>query len=526
MPGFLQPLMTFLSADLMSSTVYLAILIIFIMAMIKCITPVMNNRRLLKRAVRRLRKGDKSRASWQEPTFLGKGSLYPHWQEYLNNLFFADGEFHNPSNLEDYINEDTAIYSPGRAMYADVAPGLMVSLGFLGTLMGISAGLSGFSMDDADQVMTAIRQLVPGMQYAFMTSIIGVIGSISTTIITRIAHGAAHNALQSFYEAMTHSAGVQSVDPMTQIAIYQQEQTTLLQGIARDLSGATAERLAGALTGAMTRSLDDMRDSMESFMNFSTHEQMRGIDLLINRFIQQMNTSMDGQFTNLSRTIEQTCSMQQKISEGLSGMSNSLQSMVENAGELSELSTSMVDALAGCAKNVQTNAKQTDDAYARIASNVEHLEIIAHQQNSYLLSVSALQNDMNKSVAAFEASSQDVMQAFSENARSSSQALAEASQSLKESSTVLAANHKALVGGISKDIDQTYNNFFRSTNEAIANLTQCAQNLQTSVARMPETVEGLSALYTHQIESLADALRKAQSALDNAIEQLTNAHNR
>ena len=58
----------------------------------------------------------------------------------MNNLFFADGVYHNASNVEDYINEDTAIYGPGRISFAEAIPGLMVSLGFLGTLIGLTTG--------------------------------------------------------------------------------------------------------------------------------------------------------------------------------------------------------------------------------------------------------------------------------------------------------------------------------------------------------------------------------------------------
>jgi hypothetical protein len=39
-----------------------------------------------------IKKGEKDDSvAWQEETFSGRGVLYAHWTEYLNNLFFADG---------------------------------------------------------------------------------------------------------------------------------------------------------------------------------------------------------------------------------------------------------------------------------------------------------------------------------------------------------------------------------------------------------------------------------------------------
>ena len=230
--------------------VYAVIVLLFIVGVIRCIAPISRTRATIRRAIRSIKQGATGKRSWQEDKFLGKGCLYPHWSEYLNNLFFADGVYHNASNVEDYINEDTAIYGPGRISFAEAIPGLMVSLGFLGTLIGLTTGLSGFDMADAESVQQSIVTLIPGMRYAFMTSIVGVVGSITFTLITRFVCGSAEHTLQDFYGAMSRYAGVLSVDPMTQIAIYQQEQTALIQTMAQDLNGSFTDRMEEVITSA------------------------------------------------------------------------------------------------------------------------------------------------------------------------------------------------------------------------------------------------------------------------------------
>ncbi len=231
-------------------SVYTVIVLLFIVGIIRCIAPISRTRATIRRAIRSIKQGATGKRSWQEDKFLGKGCLYSHWSEYLNNLFFADGVYHNASNVEDYINEDTAIYGPGRISFAEAIPGLMVSLGFLGTLIGLTTGLSGFDMADAEAVQESIVTLIPGMRYAFMTSIVGVVGSITFTLITRFVCGSAEHTLQDFYGAMSRYAGVLSVDPMTQIAIYQQEQTALIQTMSQDLNGGFTDRLEEIITGA------------------------------------------------------------------------------------------------------------------------------------------------------------------------------------------------------------------------------------------------------------------------------------
>ena len=74
-------------------------------------------------------------------------------------------------NVEDYVNDDTVIYAVGHAQLAEVVPGLLTSLGILGTFIGLMRGLSGLDLNDAAKTMESIPQLIGGMTYAFTTSI-------------------------------------------------------------------------------------------------------------------------------------------------------------------------------------------------------------------------------------------------------------------------------------------------------------------------------------------------------------------
>ena len=149
---FIQSLYSNALSGISNLVVYIAIVVLFVVGLIRCIAPVVRTRGTLRRAIRSIRSEGDKKYAWQQDDFLGKGTLYPHWSEYLNNLFFADGVYHNASNVEDYINEETVMYGPGRASFADALPGLMTSLGFLGTLIGLAQGLSGFSMGDSAAV--------------------------------------------------------------------------------------------------------------------------------------------------------------------------------------------------------------------------------------------------------------------------------------------------------------------------------------------------------------------------------------
>ncbi len=508
-----------LMADLGNWMVYLAILALFVVCMAKCVIPVLHSKNLLRRAVRRIKKEDALKRSWQSDDFLGKGALCPHWKEYLNNLFFADGEFHNPSNVEDFINEDTAIYGPGRSQLAEAAPGLMVSLGFLGTLIGMTSGLSGFNMNDSEAVMSSIRTLLPGIRYAFTTSIVGVVASILTTLIVRIVNGGASRALIAFYSAMNEYAGVVSVEPMTQIAIYQQEQTALISQLAQSITSEAAERLGQGIAEAIGKSYRGMQSSLDSFMEFATERQIQGVNAVVDRFMQQMNESMGGQFRSLAITLEETGKNQirmndmvRQATEGLGQISGNLLRSAQAAGELG-------DQLKGYLRTLNENALAAQGGYERIAATVEHLEIVARQFNGYLQQVNALESRMGAENARLDKSRKELLDSFARTGRDLTDGVAGAAEAMKGSAALLANSHEALAEGISRDIDKTYNDFFANTHELMNQVVWTLDELKHSTGELSHILQGVGDMHMRQGRQMDEAL----TALNEAVEGLGRA---
>ncbi len=504
------------ATNMVNALVYIAIAVLFVVCLFKCVAPVLSTRRVLARAVRAIKKGENAKRSWQDEKFLGSGALQPHWSDYLNNLLFADGEFHNPSSVEDYINEDTAIYGPGRAPLGEAMPGLMVSLGFLGTLIGMVQGMSGFDMTDSEGVMNSIRQLIPGMQYAFMTSIVGVIASMCSTLLMRMANGSAINTLSNFYAAMSKHAGVQTVDPMTQIAIYQQEQTALINAMAEDVTGPMTDRLSASIE----KSIAPMKRSLDEFISYTTRDQMRAVDMLVQRFMQTMNESMGGRFQKLAQTIDSTCENQQQLQQGIQQTVTGLQTMSRDLVQVQQISEGLLGKFESYMNKLNGSYQMVDEGYARIAANVEHLEIIARQQNGYLQSVGKLQSEIVRSMDNFQGSADAFMKAFGENIVATKDSLTAAAEGIKKSSEALDGSHKKLVSGVTKDLDKTYNTFFENVQKASEQLGWTMRDVKENIDKLPDLIDASAALYANQADRLTDALRSAQAALDDAVDRL------
>ena len=510
--------------DLMAMTgngiglvVYAIIIGLFIVGVLRCVLPVVHTRGRLRRAIRSIKSGSKERQAWQEDKFLGRGSLYPHWSEYLNNLFFAaDGSYHNPSSVEDYINEETVINGPGRAAFAEALPGLMVSLGFLGTLVGLAMGLAGFDMTDSAAVQNSILTLIPGMRYAFTTSIVGVIASVTFTLVWRFVNGSTEHTLQNFYGAMSRYAGVLSVDPMTQIAIYQQEQTALIQTMAQDLNGQLTDRMAEAMQQAM----EPVNQNLTQFVRVATEDQMRFLDRVVNRFVDRMDASLDGKLTQLGAAIGETAENQKAITQevraAMLGMESSLRDVQQLQTQFEKLTTS----LDACMARISEAQGKADDGYMRIASNAEQLELVSRQQIGYLKSVSGMHAEVTQAVESLKGSVETFAERFAQQSADASTALIKAAGELKATGTALESHKRDFSAQLDKDLNDTMDSFRDYMEEFTRRVDRATAGITQSLAQLPGAVDDTSGQLLDEIERLAATLARAQQALDDAVDRL------
>lgn len=501
-----------------SFLVYVLIALLFVFGLVKCILPVARTRSTLRGAIRTIKNGD-AKKSWQEETFLGKGALFSHWSEYLNNLFFADGVYHNASSVEDYINEETVIYGPGNAGFADALPGLMVSLGFLGTLVGLAVGLSGFGMGDEAAIMSSIETLIPGMRYAFTTSIVGVIGSVSFTLISRMVNGSAQRALTGFYGAMSRYAGVLSVDPMTQIAIYQQEQTAMISTMTKDLNGRFTQRMSDAIVEAMK----PVNDSLNRFVTVNTQEQMRFLDTVVTRFVTHMDQALQGQFDNLAQAMSRTAQQQEQMLSAMNGYARGITDGAAQLEKMQKLAAGMLEKLDSYVSRLSIAQRQSDEAYDKLSSNYEQMQLISRQQADYLREVSAMQNAVTDALSQLK----DMVSGMNRAAQAMGDAGAKAEafrgemdQAARNSTQTLSRAHEEALAAFDRELQETSRALSETMDAYAARVDQTTGEIGAAVDRLPRVLQDISEQLTDQIDRMNASLNRVQRAMDDAVDRM------
>lgn len=493
--------------DGFSVFVYVAIVILFIVGIAKCILPVIRTSDVLNRAVKNIKKGDKARRSWQEDRFLGRGVLMSHWSEYLNNLFFADGEYHNPSNVEDYINEETVIDGPGSTHLAEAIPGVAVSLGFLGTLMGLSVSLAGMSGVDAQAVSESMSVLLGSMKYAFLTSIFGVVVSILFTLLTRIVRSRAERSLTAFYNAMARYAGVLSVDPMTQIAIYQQEQTGLLKQLLEKMD---SEKNAKAISEAVSLSIRPLANAVEKNMDLVSNRQAELMTEVAEAYIQRMDQALHGQLDHFANTVENTCHQQERavrsMSEALNGFSDIARAVREMKNDMDEV-----------LRRYEGMLSRLSQAQARYEDLFTRTEGVVERQTEYMDQLSGVGDEFIRQTEVMHSAMADFMENANALTDVNCVSLENSANLLEAAGENLSKSMQAARDKLNRDMEESLNYFEGCMTEILKRIEWAANETRDAVYDLPEKVEGAVNGYLNEIDSLTDALMESREKIERVL---------
>ena len=354
-----EQLLSLLGTNLVDFLVYGAIALVVLVGVCKCIYPVFRNGSLLNRAVAKLEKtaGNNQRPSWREPRFLGR-ALRNEWQKFLLNAGQLDVRG-MPCDIEDYINEDSVIDKPGHSQLAELIPSLLTSLGILGTFIGLMEGLTSVNFSDAQGTMDSIPLLLTGMRFAFATSVAGITCSLLFNMFYRMCVGRACRALDSFDEAFYELAMPRPLSPEVQLICQKQDEEERLAHIAE----AVGNRVASSLEMAVSRAMDPLTKSLDTFIQGATQEQVEGVRRIVGQFVSQMNAQLSGQMTTLGHTMEMVSQGQLQTQKNLQNTLNAAQAMATDAQSMQVASAQMAQVLQNWAeelKNSQT--RRTEEA--------------------------------------------------------------------------------------------------------------------------------------------------------------------
>lgn len=386
---------TRLTANASEILVYAAIALVTLVGLCKCIYPVFRNAALLNRAVVKLEKSTArgERPLWREARFLGR-SLRPEWQQFLLNAGQLDLRG-IPCDTREYINEETVIEKPGHAQLAELIPGLLTSLGILGTFMGLMQGLTSIDFSTAAGTMQSIPQLLTGMKFAFATSVAGISCSLAFNMFNRIAIGRATRAMDNFEDAFYELAMPRPLQPDVQLLCQKQDEDARLSRLADQIGS----RISASLEMAVGRAMQPLTQSLDHFIQGATQEQVEGIRRIVGQFVKQMNASLEGQLSALGDTMAAVNRGQAETQKNLQGTLDIAKAMAQDAQRMQQASAEISQSMQLISAEIRLEQERrmgalttTDDVAQRLESltqSLQHMQEAVDALNGGLAAQSA-----------------------------------------------------------------------------------------------------------------------------------------
>ncbi len=378
--------------DLADYIVYSAIAVVTLIGFFKCLLPLWRTTGSLRHAVSRLQ-AEAGQATekpvWQQSGFVGK-RLRGTWLRFLQNAEQLDRRG-LPTNVEDYINDDTVTHGPGNATLAELIPNLLTSLGILGTFMGLSRGLSTLNFADSTQLVEGIPVLLEGMRFAFGTSVAGISCSIVFNMLNRISQGSSYRAIDDFVNSFTTLAMSRPLDNDVQMIIQNQDRNYMLQGINDTL----VDRLADNVGRSITRAMTPVSDSMDRFIIGATRNQIDGVNRIVARFLDEMDRSLGNQFSAMSAAMDAVTQNQIAAARQTGETVAAAQGIVNNARSLQDMTNHILDKFDHYMNGINQVHEHDENYEKRVAELMNRMQ----QQNKDL---SLLIADLGKNIHSLQ----------------------------------------------------------------------------------------------------------------------------
>ena len=255
-------------------------------------------------------------------------------------------------------------------------------------------------------------------------------------------------------------------------------------------------------------------------MEVNTQQQLRLIDKVAGRFVERMDSMLDGQFKNLSRVIDDTCASQKKASELVGQSMNEAGRVLKNAAQLQSGLETMVAQLDDALKKFNAAREGADDNYLRIASNVEKMELVATQQNAYLKSVSAMHAELSRAMQDLQQAQKNLLQRFGEVSGESTAGLLKAAGEIRATGAMLESNRQRIGEQLRVDLTDTLDAFRDYMAEFTKRVDYLSKNIADSLSQLPQAVGETADAFLDQVDRLGATLEEANAAINDAVDRL------
>lgn len=292
------------------------------------------------------------------------------------NSFYENYRFNSERGNEDivpdpldFFNENELVYKMGHRKIIEVIPAIFVSLGILGTFVGIVAGISDIKVDaGVEGIQEGIKTLLSGMNFAFYSSIAGIVISIFYQLIDRLfCYGNLVRSTEGFINELDLTLPIES-DSSFLDKIFKAQQSQIedfREFFTNVLIPNLIDGISQSIRHTLEPHLEKSNQIMEKVTESTLESQADTLSEMVNHFVDSLNQVTGDHIKDLGEALHKTVEWQERVHEELTGLVDELRDvainqaeMAKNTNELSEQMNHYVATLSDYQDNLSTSTEK------------------------------------------------------------------------------------------------------------------------------------------------------------------------
>ena len=497
----------------LDTLIYLAIVLVFLAALVRCVLPLSRMAARLRRASRTIvteHRQNKEKKSWNDLHFLGD-RLQGTWTDFLQNAELRDA--HGGScDVTEYINEDTIIYATGGTRLAELTPGILVSLGILGTFLGLVMGLSGLTLSasDTSTLLAGMEKLIAGMSTAFLTSIAGVVASIAFNLLNNHYVGKCEKAIDRFCDVFSLYAMPKPVSEETAMLTLQQEQTAYIRQAVEEIS----QKMAVQMEQSIMRAMLPVQRSMDNFILAATQAQVEGVDRIAQVFVQRMNVALGQEFDHLRQVLAETGMEQQKTQQEMRAATEAIAQMTQDVVNMHQLSQGVLEHFRDYVSDMNDSRAQVDETNRKTIELLAAMNKTSGQQAMYLAKLQEYQASLASVQQQYTAMTDSFLHNAQEQTRITAREMDRAVEQMHEGAQALAGAYEQFTRQTQENLARTTALFDESITTSIRQLDKTLSGIRETTQVIPQLMSQSRERYAEQVDQFVTALVRLQKSLE------------
>lgn len=419
--------------------------------------------------------------------FFENDFLDEKYREYINN----SGRYQNyRKDFSMYLSEKVLDERINRN-YLDRIPGIMTGLGILGTFLGLVIGLLQFDVNET----TTISYLLEGIKTAFLTSVFGMIYSLGFHQYYEKSCDELYESAEAFFQKFHEKVFLDShLEASDEILKNQKQQTILLN----DLTEKIAVELSESISQSLVPTMNDIKVAIENTYQDLSKTQTKGVELIVDKFLGQMDEAVGNQFENLGKTIEMLCQWQKDTA-------GNMQEIIDGVMTKSKDITAMVDELERLLDKFNMSILSVERCNETTSQNIQKFEEMESVFQNSLESFKEVNVEIKDYVNIVKNANRREEQYLKEIADSIQVKLNDSSQKLE----VVCEKLNNTVGSVMKtSIEHTFEQFDTGLSDIAGHLSGTISEIQNITDKVPEVIR-------ISFENIEKQLKEYRDLIDN-----------